>query len=598
MKNNNKAAIGTALIAIILIVIIVVAGVAAFAAYNYYQNKQPSPSPSPSPTLSPALTPTATPAPTETPTPTSVLAITTNGSIVNLSISGNVTSSQISNVTIATNQSAAITTFSFNVTGETGTIGFSNMTISKSTVPYGTTPTIYIDNQTAQTQGSASDNINYYVWYTIHFSTHEISIVFSTIPIATPTPSPTQTPTPTATPTPVPTATPTTAPTPTPSPTTLTVATTTSLHDTGLEDNGTGNLKSAFQTKYPWITINFVALGTGAAIAQAQRGDADMILVHSPSQEVSFLKGGYGIDRKIIAYNFFIIAGSANDPAGIKGLTNVSQALINVYNAAQTNSQVQWFTRNDGSGTATAEQNLWKAAGFNYTQLLLQTSWFHATGSGMGQTLLVANNGVGAGSPGYIMSDMGTYLAYYNPGDIQLKIVIQAQQALLNVYSAIIDNPTNANLTNTNFAASMLFVNYLVSDEGQQLIANYGVSTYGQQLFAPFVPLVSGTTPNATLLSWIQSYAYIDSNTVINASGTECPAQYRYNAGNLYSPSYDIIPSALIDTTTGPLVQPLSNQELQVSSNYAENTFPQAIFNTYTTMTTTESYTTANNKNL
>lgn len=361
----------------------------------------------------------------------------------------------------------------------------------------------------------------------------------------TPTPSPSPTVTPSSSPSTSPSPSP--SPTPTPTPTTLTVATTTSLHDTGLEDTpGTGDIKEAFETKYPWITVNFVALGTGAAIAQAQRGDADMILVHSPSQEVSFLRDGYGVDRKIIAYNFFTIVGPANDPAGINGITNVSQALIKLYNAAQTNSQIQWITRNDGSGTATAEQNLWKAAGFTYSQLLLQTSWFHSTGQGMGASLLVANNGIGGGAPGYILSDMGTYLANYNPGNIQLKIQIQAQQALLNVYSAIIDNPQNTNLTATNFNAALTFVSYLVSDEGQQLIANYGVSTYGQQLFNSFVPLASGA--NATLLSWVQSYSYINSTNQINANGNECPAAYRYNAGTLYSPPYDTLSAQNLST--------------------------------------------------
>jgi hypothetical protein len=168
----------------------------------------------------------------------------------------------------------------------------------------------------------------------------------------------------------------------------------------------------------------------------------------------------------------------------------------------------------------------------------------------MGQTLLEANNGVNGHGAGYTLSDTGTYLAYFVPGTIQLKIVIQAQQALLNVYSAIIDNPTNANLTNTNFNASMTFVNYLVSDAGQQLIANYGVSTYGQQLFYPFVPLAGGTAPNATLLGWIHSYAYINSTNAINANGSECPQQYRYNAGTLYSSSYD----ALANTNLSPSI--------------------------------------------
>jgi tungstate transport system substrate-binding protein len=364
-------------------------------------------------------------------------------------------------------------------------------------------------------------------------------------PSPTPTPSPTASPSPSpsASPSPSPTATasPTQSPssTPAPNPTKLTVATTTSLHDTGLEDNGTGSIKAAFQAKYPWITVNFVALGTGDAIKKAQAGDADMILVHSPSQELTFLKNGYGINRKIIAYNFFVIVGPANDPAGIHGMKDVSLALATIYNAAQNNSQVIWVTRNDGSGTATAESNLWKAAGYTYTQLVTNTTWFKSTGSGMGASLLVANQ-----LNGYILSDMGTYLAYSNPSSIQpiqLTIQIQAQKALLNVYSAIIDDPFNANLTSTKFDASMTFVNYLVSAEGQQLIANYGVSTYGQQLFSPFVPLVSGTAPNDTLLNWVQSYAYINSTNQINANGSECPAQYRWNTGDLYSPSYDAL---------------------------------------------------------
>jgi tungstate transport system substrate-binding protein len=324
--------------------------------------------------------------------------------------------------------------------------------------------------------------------------------------------------------------------------TTLTVATTTSLHDTGLEDNGTGNIKAAFEAKYPEITVNFVALGTGDAIKKAQAGDADMILVHSPSQELSFLTDGYGVNRKIVAYNFFIIAGPTDDPAGISGITDLSQALTKLYDQAQTNSQVQWVARNDSSGTATKEQSLWKAAGIDYSQLLTDSSWFHATGQGMGASLLVANNGVGGASPAYVLSDIGTFLSYSTQGNIpNLQIEIQAQKSLLNVYSAIIDDPRNDALSHTNFDESLKFVDFLVSTDGQQLIADYGVSTFGQQLFSPFVPLVSGASPNATLLSWIQSYAYINSTNQINSNGNECPLAFRYNADNLYSASYDAV---------------------------------------------------------
>jgi tungstate transport system substrate-binding protein len=389
-------------------------------------------------------------------------------------------------------------------------------------------------------------------------------------------------------------------PTPTPAPVTLNVATTTSLHDTGLEDTGingntAGTIKAAFQTAYPWITVNFNALGTGAAIAAAERGDADMLLVHSPSQELAVLTGGYGVDRKIIAYNFFIIVGPANDPAGIAGMTNVSQALQKLYTAAQTNSQIQWVTRNDSSGTATAESNLWKAAGYTYATLLTQTSWFHATGQGMGTSLLVANNGIGGGAQAYILSDTGTYLSYYDQGNIQLKPVIQGQQALLNVYSAIIDDPRNSALSSTHFDASLLFVNWLVSDAGQQLIANFGVSNYHQQLFNPFVPIASGSSPNATLLGWIQSYAYINSTNAINANGTECPQQYRYNAGNLYSASYDFVTTA---ATAAPTVQLLLNGKPEMTLNCLDYAFQQQLGATYTSVASTENASTGNRKNL
>ncbi len=332
--------------------------------------------------------------------------------------------------------------------------------------------------------------------------------------------------------------------------TTLKVATTTSLKDAGLEEvaetypNGTrvkDDLKDAFQAKYPWITVNFLYYGTGPAIAAAQRGDADMILVHSPTQELPFLTGGYGVDRKIVAYNFFVIIGPASDPAHIGGLSNISQALKNIYDFGHNSTNVLWFSRNDASGTATKDISLWTAAGFNYTQLTTETSWFKVTGQGMGPTLLAANYYGNIG--GYTISDTGTYLAYYNRGDIQLKIEVQAQQSLLNVYSAIIDDPRNSNLTNTNFNASSLFVNWLVSDEGQQLIGNYGKINFNQSLFTPFVPLASGAASNDTLLGWIKNYAYMTSATppTISASGTECPSQYRYNAGNLYAPSYDTV---------------------------------------------------------
>ena len=168
------------------------------AAYTISATFEPNPTPTPSPTLTatstpaPTLTTTptpTTPSPTPTPTATTVSATTGSGTTVDLAISGNITSAQMSNVKIATNQSAASTTVSFTVTGESGTTGFSNITIPKSAITYGTTPTIYIDGQPAQDQGYTQDTNNYYVWYTTSFSTHQVSIVFTTTPNNTPLPS-------------------------------------------------------------------------------------------------------------------------------------------------------------------------------------------------------------------------------------------------------------------------------------------------------------------------------------------------------------------------------------------------------------------------
>jgi tungstate transport system substrate-binding protein len=501
MKSTTK------IITLVLIIIIVVA--IGASAYIYEQNTQSGNQPAPTPTPSP--------------TPTVNATVTTTNQTVDIGLGGNITETQISDVVIAPSESAGITTISFNITGTSGT-GFSNMTIQKTAIPYGNTPTVYIDNQQATDQGYTQDANNYYVWYTTHFSTHQIIITFTES--ATPTPTPTQSSSPTASPTASPSPSP--SPTPTPTPVTLTISSTTSLYETGIEN---GVIKPAFEAKYPWITVNFLAQGTGAAIQTAMRGDADMIMVHDPAQENTFMANGYGVNRKIIAYNFFIIVGPTNDPAGVTGMTP-TDAMKRIYQLGQT-GQAIWVSRGDGSGTNSKEKNLWAAAGINWTQIRTQTSWYKETGQGMTSTLIVANY-----LGGYTLADTASYLTNTNAKNIQLKIVIQAHRDLLNVYSVIADNPQNANLTNTHFDASMLFMQYMVSDEGQQLLANFGTATFGQALFAPFVPLASNPSLNATLLSWIQSYAYLPANA------TECPAQYRYNAGTLYSASYDALVSA------------------------------------------------------
>jgi tungstate transport system substrate-binding protein len=305
----------------------------------------------------------------------------------------------------------------------------------------------------------------------------------------------------------------------TPSPSTLTVSSTTSFYETGAEDM----LKLAFQAKYPWITINFLSQGTGIALQTAEAGDADMVLVHSPSQELPFMTGGYGVNRKIIASNFFIIVGPQNDPANVTGMSPLD-AMKQIKTLGEQGKAI-WVSRGDGSGTNTKEKSLWAAAGINWTQIRTETSWYKETGQGMTATLLVANE-----LGGYTLSDTASYLTNTKNGNIQMKIVVNAQKDLLNVYSVIADNPLNANLTQTNFAAEMLFIFWATSSDGQNLIANYGTATFGAPLFTPFLPLVANGA-NSTLLSWIQSYAYFN--------GTECPPSYRYDSSILYGYPWD-----------------------------------------------------------
>jgi len=180
----------------------------------------------------------------------------------------------------------------------------------------------------------------------------------------------------------------------------LIVSTTTSLYETDLLKA----IETAFESKYP-IDVQFISAGTGIAIEHARNGDADLILVHSPSQEKTFLQEGYGVSRKIIANNFFSIVGPQNDPAQITGL-NVTESLKRIVDygrsQADPNNKV-WFSRGDNSGTHSKEQGLWKSAGFNYTTLSVE-AWYASAGAGMGETLLKTEE-----KSAYTLSDIGTY---------------------------------------------------------------------------------------------------------------------------------------------------------------------------------------------
>lgn len=293
----------------------------------------------------------------------------------------------------------------------------------------------------------------------------------------------------------------------------LIVSTTTSLYETGLLDV----LKVEFEKQYPSINVSFISQGTGLAIQTAMRGDADMILVHDPVRELRFLEEGYGVNRKVVAYNFFVIAGPSDDPANVRGLSP-TEAFAKIKEAGEKNSAV-WVSRGDDSGTHAKEKRIWQAAGFDAANLR-NIDWYLEAGTGMTATLRLTDE-----KNGYTLVDLGSYLNNYVNGNIKLEIIVDAGKDTLNVYSAIANNPRKTEVSSSNFDASMKFINFLVSDEVQQILADFGKDKFGKSLFNPYIKLLQ-TGNNPELTQWIQDLAYFD--------GTECPPQYRYQADYLY----------------------------------------------------------------
>jgi tungstate transport system substrate-binding protein len=294
----------------------------------------------------------------------------------------------------------------------------------------------------------------------------------------------------------------------------LIVSTTTSLYETGFLDE----LKGKFELKYPNLNVSFISQGTGLAIQTAMRGDADMILVHDPARELQFLTGGYGVNRKIVAYNFFVIVGPSEDPAGIMG-KSPSDALKAIRSAGLSGTAV-WVSRGDDSGTHSKEKSLWKAIGLDAKQLRAD-KWYLEAGSGMTATLKLANE-----KRGYTLADIGSYLLNFNNHNIDLVKLVESGKSMLNVYSAIADNPKNANMTKANFEGAMQLIKYLVSSEGQNFFTNFGVSKYGIPLFSPYIKLL-GTQSDPQVIKWISELGFFE--------GSECPQQFRYQADDLYS---------------------------------------------------------------
>ena len=268
--------------------------------------------------------------------------------------------------------------------------------------------------------------------------------------------------------TPAPTDVPPTAVPPTPEPTTpanptLILATTTSTQDSGLLDV----LILLFEAQ-TGFTVQTVAVGSGQAMTMGQEGNADVLLVHSPSAEKAFMDEGWGKDRALIMHNDFIIVGPADDPAKIKGL-----GPADAFKAVAT-AEAPFVARADKSGTSTKELGIWAKTDVNPAES--KPAWYIETGQGMGPSLTIASE-----KAAYTLTDRATYLA--NKDALQLEILVEGDKTLLNVYHVITVNTEK--WSKVNYDGATAFLKFMTDPATQEVIGQFGVDKFGQPLFFP-----------------------------------------------------------------------------------------------------------------
>ncbi len=239
------------------------------------------------------------------------------------------------------------------------------------------------------------------------------------------------------------------------------LATTTSTADTGLLDA----LAPIFQEETGY-TLKPIAVGSGAALELGEKGEADVLLVHSPAAEIAFMDEGLGTERHTVMYNDFIIVGPADDPAGIADVSSANEAMTRI-----ADSEATFVSRGDDSGTHALEKRLWESAG-----IAPEGNWYTEAGSGMGDTLNIASE-----RDGYTISDRGTYLSLRDR--LGLDILLEGDPSLLNAYHVILVNPDNGQAIDTEAGAA--FLAFLLEPSTQQFIGSFGMEEFGQPLFTP-----------------------------------------------------------------------------------------------------------------
>ncbi len=239
----------------------------------------------------------------------------------------------------------------------------------------------------------------------------------------------------------------------------LRLATTTSTADSGILNE----IIIPFEKK-TGITVDVIAVGTGKALKLGELGDVDLVLVHSREAENEFVANGYGINRKDVMHNDFIILGPKNDPAEIKKSKNAIKAFKKI-----ANNKITFISRGDESGTHIKEKQLWKKVG-----IIPAGSWYREVGQGMGSVILMTND-----LNAYTLADRGTHIAMKNK--VNLVICYEGDKSLYNPYGIIAVNPEKHK--NINYRDAKSFINWIISPECQKIIKNFKKS--GEQLFYP-----------------------------------------------------------------------------------------------------------------
>ena len=238
----------------------------------------------------------------------------------------------------------------------------------------------------------------------------------------------------------------------------LRMSTTTSVNDSGLM----AYLQPEFE-KDTGYTLEITSAGTGAAIEKARMGDADMLLVHSKSAEEEFIGEGFGEERLPFMYNFFVIVGPADDPAGVAGSATAAEAFQKIADSGSL-----FVSRGDNSGTHNKENAIWKSIELDPTG----ESWYESVGQGMGQTLTIADE-----KQAYTLSDKATFLAHED----SLAMHLEETDDMKNTYSTIV--VTAARFADSNVAGAQAFVDWIKTDKARNMIAEFGVAEYGEPLF-------------------------------------------------------------------------------------------------------------------